>query len=80
MSLVASSQSCLIGEGPLKGGLVLVQVLELQQANLAQGLDGVMSRLGRHHELHAQHDSFRQSDYGSTTSCFIRTVRMRLAK
>ncbi len=47
-----SSRSCLIGEGSLECRLVLVQVLELQQADLAQGLDSVMSRLGRHHELH----------------------------
>lgn len=41
----------LIGEGPLKGRLVSVQVLELQQSDLSQGSDGVMRRLRRHHQL-----------------------------
>ena len=45
----------LVGKSPLEGRLVLVQVLELQQADLAERLDCVMSRLSRHHQLHRHH-------------------------
>ena len=48
----------LIGECTLEGRLVGVQVLELQEPNLTQDSDGVVCRLGWHHQLRSgQHRS-----------------------
>ena len=43
--------SHLVGIGALERALVGIEVLELQQAHLSKGCNGVMRRLRRNHQL-----------------------------